>query len=86
MTECSRCSDLAHNSLTSLGRSWLLASSSLVSLDMSHNLLASLTSPPPLLPSLTSLSLSSNPLASLSLCYLSGMPRLAKLQVKSSRR
>ena len=40
-----RCSDLAHNSLTSLGRSWLLASTSLVSLNMSHNLLASLSSP-----------------------------------------
>ena len=77
-------SDLAHNSLTSLGRSWLLASASLVSLNMSHNLLASLASPPALLPSLASLVLSSNPLSSLSLCSLSGMPRLSELQVRTS--
>ena len=79
----SRCSDLAHNSLTSLSSSALLASVSLVSLNMSHNLLASLASgPPALLPSLTSLVLSSNPLSSVSLCSLSGMQRLEELQVR----
>ena len=63
----------------------MMASMSLVSLNMSHNLLASLASgPPALLPSLTSLVLSSNPLSSVTLCSLSGMPRLEELQVRSA--
>ena len=79
---CLSCSDLSHNNIMSLSRSSLLAAASLTSLDLSHNLLSSSPEPPPLLPSLQTLILSFNPLFSLSLCSISGMPKLLELQVR----
>ena len=85
---CNLCipnSDISHNLLTSVSRDAFLVSPNLRSLNMSHNLLSSLSAPWPPLPSLHTLVLSSNPVASLDLCTLAQLPQLADLQVKLSK-
>ena len=68
-----------------MSRDAFLVSPNLRSLNMSHNLLSSLSAPWPPLPSLHTLVLSSNPVASLDLCTLAQLPQLSDLQVKLSR-
>ena len=65
-----------------MSRDAFLVSPNLRSLNMSHNLLSSLSAPWPPLPSLHTLVLSSNPVASLDLCTLAQLPQLSDLQVK----